>query len=619
MSKSRDGSTSKNKKKRASRSSGLGAIIAVAAGAVVVLGIIAFLIIPRNREAPDGADAAGAKPATKTGGAAPPLSADERVVFDEFQKLMQGLTNASPEERKAATDKFAADRNLSPADVLAILKKNREAREAAKRVDGKWQSLSFGTTSLTWPTQAEISVPADYAPLMSLPELQTPYLLTSVTVTGGVERRVFDLTSSREIGHWTNRIVAGHTEQVSPDGQLVCLQESSAPPKLQIVDAKSGQTVQEIASPDLFRAAHVAFIGPKQLLVLTPRTAERGPDKTQRCLFFDASTGKETHRFEREFQFAGADQIAISPNGKYLLAKGKEKSIEILESTTGAQLCALDLKNEGFQFGQIHSVAFSPDGKQIAVLEQQPLVALRLYLIDPATGAISRKVDLHGGPTSLGAPREMELKQPLVWFPNGRYVLIGKLLAVDITTGRRVWQAQGPQSTRFPSNGGLLYQVNAAKSSRLVTLPIDFSRIASTQAAWPSDAALSPGMKVSVAVDLSAGGLQELNDIVSAGMQSLLKELGFEVVNAADRLLTISLQDGAVAFKWTRGGEVLWESVAQSDTAMLPQLGHLKGQTRERALNMEGIIKLQAYPVPYFIAGDRQWTLPVIDKLNPKG
>jgi hypothetical protein len=236
---------------------------------------------------------------------------------------------------------------------------------------------------------------------------------------------------------------------------------------------------------------------------------------------------------------------------------------------------------------------------------------------------VALKTDLYGGTTSLGAPLELQLTDPLIWFPDGRNLLIGKIVAVDTATGRRVWQARGQQSgnqtARLPTNGGLIYQVNTKETTQLVMLPIDFSRIASTQAAWPSDAALSPGTPVSIAVNLAAGGLQDVNEVVKSGLQLKLERLGFEVVDGADRVLNVGIQEGSVAFKWTNGGDTLWESVATADTAMVAQLGHLKGHPPEQAIGMEGVIKVQAYPIPYFIAGDRQWTLPIIDQINHKG
>ena len=624
------GSKRPSSKKRKKPSSSAGTWIGVGVAVMAVVGLGAYFMKPGAENEQAAGDADGGDPAGATGGdgattastTAPPLTADEEAILADYRGMFREFSKMTAQERTKAREQFAADHNISVQQLLDISKKERAAREAANKVVAKWKPLGIKPlASSPSPKQAELSVPVTYSgAVFSTPKLQSPFVLSATTVTGGVERHVFNLSSSQPIGSWLSKTVASSHEQVSPDGRFVCLVEGVKPPiTLHIVDAATGETVQQLTSPDLHRVAHLAFIGPKRLMVLTPRTAERTRDKTRRGLIFDATTGKEVSRFEQELNFSGNEKASISPDGRYLAAAGKGKSLEVLEIATGDQICAVDLADAGVEHGQIHSVSISPDGGRIAVLEQRPLVALRLHLIDSATGDVANPIDLYGAINSLGAPLEMQLKDPLVWFPDGRYLLIGKLAAVDTVTGRRVWQAQGKQTgnntARLPIAGGLLYQVNTGETSSLATLPIDFDRIASTQAAWPTDAALNPGMSVAVAVDLAAGGLAEVHDFVKTGLEAKLTRLGFDVADTADRMLFVGLQEGAVLFRWTAGADVLWESVAASDSAMLAQLGHLKGQTAERAATKEGVVKVQAYPVPYFISGDRQWTLPVVDQI----
>ena len=624
----------RQRSKRKQKSSGGSGAVWIIVGVVAVVGLLgaiggaAFLLWPKggsgNEIAAEAvADGNGTQDSGNTAATtdAPALTVDEEKILAEYRQFVQTQRGASTEARYAAMQKFAADRNLTVDEVIAISRKDRDAREAARRVDHKWQPLQIAAPRQDWPTEAAITVPVGYGGArFSVPKVQSPFLLSSASPEGDTERRVFDLRSSEQIGQWTSPVVVGLHEQLSPDGRLVCQTDDLT---LNITDATSGEQVRQIVSPDIHHVAYLTFISSKQIMIITPMTAEQTTDKTRRCLVFDATTGDEVSRFEHAWDFAGSDQIAVSPDGRYVVATGKGKSIEVVEISSGTQVCALDFANEGLDHGHLHCVAFSPDGKQIGVLEQRPLVALRLHLVDCSSGEVTRKIDLYGGNTSLGAPLEMQLAEPLVWFPDSRNVFIGKILIVDTHTGRRVWQARGKQSGlaagRFPIENGLLYQLTTEEMSRLVTLPIDFERIAATQQSWPADALLSPGMQVGVSVDLSAGGLEAVNDVVAAGLAAKLERVGFTVGDAAEPTLFVSVQEGSVAFAWKSGDDVLWETVADTDTAMISQLGHLTEKSPEQAPTSEGVVRVQRFPVPYFISADGAWTLPVIEQINHEG
>ncbi|REJ84658.1 MAG: hypothetical protein DWQ29_11690, partial [Planctomycetota bacterium] len=598
---------------------GVGAAVAVLA----VVGVAGYLLWPRGENvAAQGDDATvasaeGTREAAPAGSSpeAPALTVDEEAIVAEFRRLAGQQRGTTPEQWMAAMQKFAADHNMTVEEVLAVVEKGRLAREAANRVEKKWQPLEIGRGPATaWPGQASVSVPPGFTGAeFRTPKVQAPFVLSGATTLDGVERHVFDLNASEPIGRWIGETPFSLHEQVSPDGQLMCAPDGVV---LNVLRAADGEPVQQISSPDIHHVALLAFIDPQHLLVLTPLTAERTTDKTRRCLVFDATTGAEVSRFEREFDFVGDDKVSCSPDGRYLSATGRGKSIEVVEIASGEQVCALDLDPEGMKFGQLKGVSFSPDGRWIGVLEELALKAMRLYLIDTSSGELTRTIDLYGSTTTLGAIQA----DPIAWFPDGRFLLIGKTLGVDTATGRRVWQASGRQSgawsARVPIDGGLLYQVNEDGASKLVTLPIDFDRIASTQQSWPSDAALAPGMTVSVTVDLSAGGLETIHEVVAAGLTAMLEGQGLTVAETAEKTLSVDMRDGAVAIAWKNGEQTLWESVATDDTALVALLGHMRGKTLEQALGSEGLARLQAYSVPYFVSADGEWTLPVVDEIR---
>jgi hypothetical protein len=614
-------------KKRKSRSSSNGgAPVPLLIGALVLIGagIGGYLLFL-------GGSGEGGGQQTADSDAAPapqiePLSSSEQTVLEDFRQMVRTQSSSTTSEQRMAAMQALADKHgMTPQDVMAIVNKDSENRKAANKVDTTWQPFAIvPPASPAWPSRVQVSVAKGYgAPTLRVPATGTPFLLASQSASGGAARDVLNLANSQSIGSWQHELVVSGNEQLSPDGRHVLLLQGINPPiALHIVDAASGRTLQQITSPDILQVRYITLLPGNQLVVFSPSSQNR--DRTYRVMVFDAATGKELSRFEREFHFAGDDQIACSPDGRYLVATGRGKSIEVCEVSTGKQICALEMAGEVMQFGALKSVAFSPDGRQIGVLEEQPGRALRLHMVECATGKISRKIDLYGSTTTLGGTGEMQLNRPLVWFPDNRHVLIANLIVVDTTTGRHIWQAQGKQSgvgnLRHPTTGGVLYQVNGETTTTLETSPIDFARTAAVQQSWPSDASLAPGMSVSIDVELSGGGLQNLNEVVMTAIAGKIEGQGFEVARGAGPVLQVRIEGGLMAFAWIgAGGRPLWETVAANSELVVIHLGHARDDTADRVATSEGITRLLAWPTPWFIAADGQGTLPMIARIDHGG
>jgi hypothetical protein len=614
------------KKKRRSTSSGAGAMIPLVLGLLVLLGAgVGGYVLYTSAGGAGGGP--GSNELTESSPEIDPLSTDEQAVLDGFRQMIRSLPvgTTTTEQRMAAMQELADKHGMTREDVMAILKKDSQNREAANKVDTSWQPLAISPPAApAWPKSVQVSISKGINdPTLRVPKVPAPFLLASNSATGGHVRDVFNLSTGQAIGSWPKDSIVSGNEQLSPDGRLVLLQKGSQPPiTFHIVDAASGNELQQITSPDILEVRYVTLLPDSRLIVFSPASQER--NRRYRVLVFDATTGKETARYEREFHFAGNDQISYSPDGKYFVACGRGKSIEVCEIATGKQVCALDLAAEVTQFAQVISVAFSPDGRQIAVLAEQPGRALRLHMVECANGKIIRKIDLHGSTTTMGGTGELQLQRPLVWFPDGRHVLLANLIVVDTTTGRTIWQAQGKQSPvstlRYPTAGGVLYQVNGETTTTLETSPIEFARTSAVQQSWPSDALLAPGMSVSIDVDLSGGGLQNLDEVVTTALAGKLEEQGFEVARDAGPVLQVRIEGGLMAFAWIGAdGRTLWEMLAANSEIVVIHLGHARDYAADRAARSEGITRLLAWPTPYFIAAGGAWTLPIIAQIDHGG
>jgi WD40 repeat protein len=92
-----------------------------------------------------------------------------------------------------------------------------------------------------------------------------------------------------------------------------------------------------------------------------------------RC--WDAATGKERQRMRHDGHVRSA---ALSPDGRFAVSGGYDKSIRLWELETGKELLRQDIASG------VGSVAYSPDGSFVAWGDVEGGVALwRLPLLPP--------------------------------------------------------------------------------------------------------------------------------------------------------------------------------------------------------------------------------------------
>ena len=167
-----------------------------------------------------------------------------------------------------------------------------------------------------------------------------------------------------------------HSAAFSPDGTLLVVQgyTSKTGLALYLCDATTGKTKSIIFDGDLRKCNHVIF-SPDGTLI-----ACNGIEK-QTAAIYDVAKGEwGQHKF-RQQQFS-VELIAFSPDSKILATAGGLGEINLWDIKSGRLVRTVTDKPEGALIG----MAFSPDGRLLAVGVCMGEDRCDILLYDPSTG-----------------------------------------------------------------------------------------------------------------------------------------------------------------------------------------------------------------------------------------
>jgi hypothetical protein len=268
--------------------------------------------------------------------------------------------------------------------------------------------------------------------------------------------RVYDLRTGKPTGKPFKVTTAqGEHATISSDGAFLA---ARVPGKeyshtIEVIDTATGESFRKIeAGHEKEWAFPIGFVGPGRLLTHTRES--HFPDYSEKTEYkvWDVKTGEQLSGLAFDLTYAPS-VVRVSPGGKYIVFQIGQtllgRRLIILELATGKVACDLLLVGKDEVGGMAFGLAFSPDGKELAMLwnyvGRKKQGFGKVVVFDAATGktlASHELAELTG--VDMGSPRDDF--QALQWVPDGSGWLLYGLVLMDRQTGKELGRLGGDKT-----------------------------------------------------------------------------------------------------------------------------------------------------------------------------
>jgi hypothetical protein len=268
--------------------------------------------------------------------------------------------------------------------------------------------------------------------------------------------RVFDLRTGKPIGKpFKVNLAQGERATLAGDGAYVAARVPGKEKShtIEVIDTASGESVRKIeAGHEKEWAFPVGFVAPGKLLTHTRET--HFPDYSEKTEYkvWDVKTGEQLSNLAFDLTYAPAF-VCVSPGAKYIVFQIGQTLLGhrliILELATGNVACDISLVGKDEVGGMSFGMAFSPDGKELAMLwnnvGRKKQGFGKMIVFEAATGKILAShelAELTG--VDMGSPRDDF--QALQWVPDGSGWLLYGLVLMDRQTGKELGRLGGDKT-----------------------------------------------------------------------------------------------------------------------------------------------------------------------------
>ncbi|HUQ72402.1 MAG TPA: WD40 repeat domain-containing protein [Planctomycetaceae bacterium] len=445
-----------------------------------------------------------------------------------------------------------------------------------------------------WATDWKLPVTGRYLSdeAVSYPANYSPFVILGTNEDAKSARDVWNLATGKKVNTFKGqRLSSSNPVALSPDGQLLAWYDYKS---ITIYDFAAKKPLGEL--PAGFGNAKVN-IGRLDLPTKNRVVAQSAVD---RCfLAWSLPDGQPLHSTPLGDKFAYPAKSAYSPGGKYIALEIQflEHNIQIHEVDTGKVVGTITAKKINNSVGDLHPLAFSPDGRLLAAAYESSsgdgITQIALWNMADGTRVAQHLIT----PAITQRVKNVRETAGLQWFADGQKLLVHGVAIVDVKSGDVLYELDKPEpsfaSSRKALGTNTVVDLTGTRQELelkpLVISESDLHRSAQVAAAGglAVDVKLPPLTKAELNVPTTSVAASDWRAAPigpPTGPEVTGEPLALKTGKGVLRQLHIALQDQPRAFFKMSDGEDANASRYPDVTFRVDSQGRLQSRSRPKAI-----------------------------------
>ncbi len=360
------------------------------------------------------------------------LGHDPWTVYDDGQRVLAGSHEANAGPDNTAQLPPTPPTPIKPGNPIIVAPSPPSTAEKAAPILARWTATPDPRREpLERISAAGLAVPlVRFSPVV-LPQSTSPFAAVGDNIRTTSFRQLWDLRLGRSVGRIDGKIEFADSVALSPDGQRMA-------GRIQLTDLievwsfQRGALEARIPTGDRGPLGLVAFLDADRL-VYSSRGSE-GPALKVSNLKEPAAAADVvpvSPRFNDR-----AENVAISPGGKYLVNANNEQRIQVYD--LAAHQLAGEVQLPASARGgtpQIRGLSFSSDGRQLAALVAESSES-RILVWNFADGTLTTDYQIA---SDLGSARASRSGPNIEFLPDRAGWLVYQRTIVPFRAGQQAW------------------------------------------------------------------------------------------------------------------------------------------------------------------------------------